>query len=107
MTLVAERLAAARQELLDLGLRNPLLNFRPLKSRGLTIIAEQPAQLFDLLVRQGKPMSFLPLAEAVTQDIPADWLPQPDDPSPPPAPHTHGHMHTPQHALTPPPRRPT
>ncbi|MBK9055652.1 MAG: DUF4011 domain-containing protein [Chloroflexi bacterium] len=89
MTLVAERLAAARQELLDLGLRNPLLNFRPLKSRGLTIIAEQPAQLFDLLVRQGKPMSFLPLAEAVTQDIPADWLPQPDDPSLPPRP-AHG-----------------
>ena len=95
MTLVAERLAAARQELLDLGLRNPLLNFRPLKSRGLTIIAEQPAQLFDLLVRQGKPMSFLPLAEAVTQDIPADWLPQPDDPSLPPDRHTDEYLQTP------------
>ena len=95
MTLVAERLAAARQELLDLGLRNPLLNFRPLKSRGLTIIAEQPAQLFDLLVRQGKPMSFLPLAEAATQDTPADWLPQPDDPTLPPDRHTDEYLQTP------------
>lgn len=84
MDSVVEQLAAARQELLDLGLRNPLLNFRPLRSRGLTLIAEQPAQVFDILVRQGRPMGFLSLAEASNQATPSDWLPQPDDPRLPP-----------------------
>lgn len=80
MDFVAERLAAARQELLDLGLRNPLLNFCPRQSRGLTIVDERPAQLFAYLVQQGQTMGFLPLAEEEPYSTPADWLPQPDDP---------------------------
>jgi hypothetical protein len=32
---LAAALDAVRKELLDLGLRNPPLNYRPLKSRGL------------------------------------------------------------------------
>ena len=38
--LVATRLEAARKELLDLGLRNPLLNYRLLRSRGLEVVDE-------------------------------------------------------------------
>ena len=49
----------ARQELLDLGLRNPLLNYRPLRARGLTITGENPADLYRLLVREAIPMDFL------------------------------------------------
>lgn len=54
------RLAAARQELLDLGLRNPLINYRLLPARGLEIIDEQPAAIVHVLVAQERPMSFLP-----------------------------------------------
>ncbi len=49
----------ARQELLDLGLRNPLLNYRPLRARGLTITGENPADLHRLLVREAIEMDFI------------------------------------------------
>ncbi|MBG8554454.1 DUF3320 domain-containing protein [Hymenobacter guriensis] len=55
---LAARLEASRQELLDLGLRNPLLNFRPSPARGVKVVREQSAPVFDLLVRQGKTMYF-------------------------------------------------
>ncbi|MBT9392106.1 DUF3320 domain-containing protein [Hymenobacter sp. NST-14] len=63
-TALAARLEAARQELLDLGLRNPLLNFRPLAARGVTVVGEQAAAVLDILVRRGRPMSFAALPEA-------------------------------------------
>jgi very-short-patch-repair endonuclease len=53
-------LEVARRELLDLGLRNPLLNYRVLRSRGLDIIDEKPAEIFRILVREEKRMTFLP-----------------------------------------------
>ena len=49
---VSSQLEQARKELLYLGLRNPLLNYRPLKARGLTIIQESPSTLFQWLVEQ-------------------------------------------------------
>ncbi|GAA4379332.1 DUF3320 domain-containing protein [Hymenobacter koreensis] len=52
------KLHASRQELLDLGLRNPLLNFRPLKAQGVAVVREESAQVLDILVRQGKTMYF-------------------------------------------------
>ncbi|UOR04771.1 DUF3320 domain-containing protein [Hymenobacter aerilatus] len=52
------RLEASRQELLDLGLRNPLLNFRPSSARGVTVVREQSAAIYEVLVRQGKTMYF-------------------------------------------------
>ncbi len=52
------KLEAARKELLDLGLRNPLLNYKPLAGRGLTVVQEKAALVYELLVKQGKPMSF-------------------------------------------------
>ena len=56
---VERRLEADRRDLLDLSLRNPLLNYRP-RARGLVIVGESPAEVFRILVREGKRMAFLP-----------------------------------------------
>jgi hypothetical protein len=53
------RLEADRKDLLDLTLRNPLLNFRP-RSRSLEFVGESPRELFRILVGEGKSLSFLP-----------------------------------------------
>ncbi|MET4105855.1 DUF3320 domain-containing protein [Hymenobacter sp. UYP22] len=55
---LASRLEASRQELLDLGMRNPLLNFRLSKAQGVAVVREESAQVLDILVRQGKTMYF-------------------------------------------------
>ncbi len=55
---LAARLAAVRHELLDLSLRNPLLNYRPLRAQGVTVVQESAAAVFEVLVRQGKAMAF-------------------------------------------------
>ncbi len=60
---LAARLEASRQELLDLGMRNPLLNFRPTKAQGVNVVQEESAQILEILVRQGKTMYFLAAPE--------------------------------------------
>ncbi|WP_026462143.1 DUF3320 domain-containing protein [Adhaeribacter aquaticus] len=67
--LIAAKLEAARRELLDLSLRNPLLNYRPLKSRGIEVVNEIPAEIFRILVKEGKPMSFLPIDSKTALDL--------------------------------------
>src|SRR5688572_9658673 len=57
---ILNKLEASRKELLDLGLRNPLLNYRVPASRGLQIVQERSSSVYDLLVRQQKSMTFLP-----------------------------------------------
>lgn len=52
-------LSEVRKELLDFGLRNPLLNYRPLKSRGVTVIEVTPPAVFRALVEQGSELPFL------------------------------------------------
>ena len=42
---ISSKLEAARRELLDLSLRNPLLHYRPLKSRGVEVVNELPAEI--------------------------------------------------------------
>ncbi len=54
------KLKNARQELLDLTLRNPLLNYRLLKSRGLEIIGVNPEELYNTLVIENKSLTFIP-----------------------------------------------
>lgn len=54
-----EKIELARRELLDLSLRNPLLNYRTLKKKGLDISDEKSLEIFRLLVEEGKSMSFL------------------------------------------------
>ncbi len=57
---IISKIEASRKELLDLGLRNPLLNYRALKSRGVDVVDDIPASVFDILVRKERRMSFLP-----------------------------------------------
>ena len=54
------KLEASRRELLDLGLRNPLLNYRLPVSRGVHIEKESITNIYEVLVKQGKAMTFLP-----------------------------------------------
>ena len=54
------RLEQARKELLDLGLRNSLLNYRT-KSNRIDVVDEQSDQIAKLLVADGKSMHFGPL----------------------------------------------
>ena len=77
---IEPRLEVARRELLDLGLRNALLNYRPLRSRGAVIVDESPVELFRLLVTQERKLSFLPTPEPTAQTELA--LPQPELPPP-------------------------
>ncbi len=55
---ILAKLEASRKELLDLGMRNPLLNYRPSKARGVHVVQEKPAKVFEILVNLNKSMSF-------------------------------------------------
>ena len=55
---ISERLRESRKNLLDLGLRNSLLNFRLSKRRGIEVVKEKSKEIYSLLVTQGKSMSF-------------------------------------------------
>ena len=56
----SEQIERARKDLLDFSLRNPLLNYRLLRGRGVEAIDADPATVFDLLVRQGRAITFTP-----------------------------------------------
>ena len=55
---VAEKLDRSRHDVLNLTLRNPLLNFRVLRAKGLKIIDEIPQEVYRILVREGRGMYF-------------------------------------------------
>jgi very-short-patch-repair endonuclease len=55
------KLNDARKDLLDLSLYNKLLNYHPLRSKGLEIIDERPVEVYRILVQEGRTMSFLPI----------------------------------------------
>lgn len=63
MNTIESRLNTVRDELLDLSLRNTLLNYRHLKSRGVEAVDELPEQIFRVLVTESKKLSFLPIIE--------------------------------------------
>jgi Protein of unknown function (DUF4011)/REase_MTES_1575/AAA domain len=52
-------LEEVRKDLLDLGLRNPLLNYRLLKSRGLETIGTSADEAFHSLVTEGRELELL------------------------------------------------
>ncbi|MDI6034703.1 DUF4011 domain-containing protein [Flavobacterium sp. LB2P84] len=56
---ILPKLEASRKELLDLGMRNTLLNYKSSKVKGLQIVQEQSSSIYDILVRQNKAMTFL------------------------------------------------
>src|ERR1039457_434580 len=58
-------LEEVRKDLLDLGLRNPLLNYRLLKSRGLETAGTSASDVFQSLVTEGHELEFLSAHGAV------------------------------------------
>ena len=56
-----KQLREARESLLDLTLRNPLINFRPTARRTIQVIDETPKEVFDRLVLQERKMQFKPM----------------------------------------------
>ncbi|MBV8558610.1 MAG: DUF4011 domain-containing protein [Planctomycetaceae bacterium] len=56
---IASRLQSERKDLLDLSLRNPLLNYRP-RTRGLEVAGTSSAAVFRALVRERRRLTFLP-----------------------------------------------
>lgn len=60
MEKIHEELDKARQDLLDLSLRNTLINYRHLKTKGVEIVDELPAHVLRILVSGSRLMSFLP-----------------------------------------------
>lgn len=64
MPSITKQLDDARKgELLDLTLRNPLIHYRTLKTRGVEVIDERPSEVFQILVRENRRMSFLPVTD--------------------------------------------
>jgi very-short-patch-repair endonuclease len=57
---VKKELLAVRQKLLDLTMRNRLLNFRQTRARTVRIVDEIPRELYEILVLKEKAMEFLP-----------------------------------------------
>ncbi|MHB9038775.1 MAG: DUF4011 domain-containing protein, partial [Armatimonadota bacterium] len=69
MARIEELLAAARQNLLDLSNRNRLLNCRLDSDRVIRVFDELPDQVYGMLVRDKKPMGFLPAVESEQNGI--------------------------------------
>ena len=64
----ATRLELSRKELLDLGLRNPLINHR-LRAKQVKIVDELSIQIYRLLVTDGKSMTFDALPETAIKEM--------------------------------------
>lgn len=69
-SVLAALLEASRHALLDLGLRNPLLNYRTYEARGVTVTQEASAPVYDILVKHGKTMYFQGQPEPNKKAIP-------------------------------------
>lgn len=79
MNAIEAKLNSARQELLELSLRNPLINYRPLKSRGAEVVDEIPTEVYRVLISEGRAISFLSVPdETKTSD---DAGPEPTETS--------------------------
>jgi len=70
---VLAQLESARKELLDLGLRNPLLNYRA-RTRRIDVVDERAAGVYRTLVSDGRRMTFAPLPEALVEELEDDLL---------------------------------
>ncbi|MFH1950950.1 MAG: DUF3320 domain-containing protein [Pseudomonadota bacterium] len=67
-----KELEAARERLLDLTMRNRLLNYRPTKARTIRVVNEIPREIYDLLVLKERKMTFLPKPETEQTDDTVD-----------------------------------
>ncbi len=77
---VAQKLEESRRDVLDLSLRNSLLNFRPSKRLGVQVMDELSREVFRILVATGRIMYFLPAPEEAArpdgggEDVPSELL---------------------------------
>ena len=62
MQSVQPQIEALRQKLLELTLRNRMLNFRPSTRLGVTVTGEDSSQVYHLLVESGRKMTFAGLS---------------------------------------------
>lgn len=60
---ILEQIESARRSLLDLSMRNRLLNYRPNKSRSIRVVDELPNEVYEILVANEKGMEFFPKKE--------------------------------------------
>lgn len=72
MSEIERQFQAARQNLLDLTMRNRLLNFRPSKARTLRVMDEIPREIYDILVLNEKAVEFLPRAKTTRASVSND-----------------------------------
>lgn len=59
---IKKKLMSSRKDLLDIGLRNNMINFRA-NAKSLLIVDELSEEVLKILYRQGKPMTFAPMPE--------------------------------------------
>lgn len=74
---IMQGIEQSRQELLDLGNRNPLINFKPSMRRSVEIIDERAAEVFRILHAEQRSMRFAALPDMETQ---GDAEAEPEDP---------------------------
>jgi very-short-patch-repair endonuclease len=55
---VADRLEASRRNLLDISRRNRLIHYRTPKASGVEMVGEDPAEVYRLLVLEGRTLTF-------------------------------------------------
>jgi len=60
-SVISQKLQSSRKELLDIGLRNNMLNFRK-TAKTLLVVDELSEEVFNILYRQEKGMTFAPMA---------------------------------------------
>ena len=66
--IIKRKLLGSRKELLDIGLRNNLINFRG-SSKSLQIVDELSEQILDILINQEKTMTFLSMSDKKLKEI--------------------------------------
>jgi very-short-patch-repair endonuclease len=76
VTSIARELDAARQSLLDLTLRNRLLNYRPSRLRSIRATGELPSEIYDALVLREKVLEFRARGRAAAEEPSEVWSPR-------------------------------
>ncbi len=69
---IASEIDNSRRELLDLSLRNPLINYRTLRARGVEAVSADPVAVYGTLVSESRKISFAPIAE--DQELPGRMI---------------------------------
>lgn len=108
MQSIIEKLASARRDLLDLSLRNSLINYVPLRSKGIEIVDEVPREVYRHLVENERAMYFVPAPSEQTtesqscgpefQDAPFEPQEEAEDGQEPAERHTDRKLQTPYSA---------